>query len=1029
MAKRYDPIEQAYLNLTPEDIEELANAPNKLISPNPEYPGYTELGLMRQTDYLTWACKTLLNIDVIPQQAVILEELWIRNYPMYVATRGYGKLLNSETPIRVQNGWIPIKDIKIGDKVYGGDGKLCNVLNKTNLQKQVKFYKLTLRDGRTIRCCEDHQWKVWDKYKNQGISANPIYSVLSTKDMVNKHAIKRIGKKSNGTEFRYALPINKPLIEETEKELLIHPYIVGVLLGDGGMTTNATIITSADEELINRVIQLLPIGYKIKKRTDKYGYAIIRDKNIRDENGQFVIPFYQLLRKAGIAQTGSHLKSIPDNYKYSSYEQRLELIKGLNDTDGYSHESTIEYYTSSNKLSDDYLEVARSLGLHCRHSVKEAWIGNKRYLDCNRIRIYTDQPIFSLERKLQYLSHIRSKQGQSKFEKVFITKIEEDGFDDGYCIAVDSSDNTYITQDYIVTHNSFLLAVYCWLRLVLRPGSKIVVAGAAFRQSKIILDYMLSIYNNCSVLQSIGGKNDGYKNATDKVSFQFNGGFCSGIPIGTGDKIRGLRANIIIGEEFASHSLDIWETVIRGFTAVSQNPIQGVKEESRKAAMKRAGLWTDEMESLNKSSQRFNQSIVTGTADYAFMQFGLYWKKYKKIIESRGDKNKLAEIFPDGVDADFDWRDYSIIRIPYELVPRGFMDEKSVSQAKATIHSGNWNCEYGAVFSEDSDGFFKRTLIESCVVSETNKINGIWFNPCIVGNARKKYVIGIDPASETDNFAIVVCEIDGFHTKVVYCWTTNKKELKKRMQSGVERDQDFFGYVARKIRYLMKVFPPVYIGIDSQGGGIAVEEALYDPDKTPEGEPRIFREIDPEHEYWTDGMQGMHILKMINFADAKWVSEANHGMKKDLEDKFLLFPKLDQVLLAIEFENNKDADPTSVYDTVEDCSLEIEELKNELSTIVMTSTGNGPFARDRWDTPETKTASGKKGRLRKDRYSALLIANMLARQIARSLPARSFGLVGGAAKNMTASNVGGSMYQGDDRWTGVTEDCFIGISR
>ena len=66
------------------------------------------------------------------------------------------------------------------------------------------------------------------------------------------------------------------------------------------------------------------------------------------------------------------------------------------------------------------------------------------------------------------------------------------------------------------------------------------------------------------------------------------------------------------------------------------------------------------------------------------------------------------------------------------------------------------------------------------------------------------------------------------------------------------------------------------------------------------------------------------------------------------------------------------------YDTLEDCVMEIEELKDELSMIVMTQTSTG---RERWDTPEVKIAAGRKSRLRKDRYSSLLMANMSARSL------------------------------------------------
>ncbi len=210
----------------------------------------------------------------------------------------------------------------------------------------------------------------------------------------------------------------------------------------------------------------------------------------------------------------------------------------------------------------------------------------------------------------------------------------------------------------------------------------------------------------------------------------------------------------------------------------------------------------------------------------------------------------------------------------------------------------------------------------------------------------------------------------------------------------------------------MKVFPCERIAIDSQGGGVAVEEAFHELDKVEEGEKLIWRVIDPEKEFWSDDMQGLHILEMINFSDSKWVSEANHGMRKDFEDKALLFPEYDSISLGLAAE--EDGKLKRIYDTLEDCATEIEELKDELTTIVMTPTGNSQ--RDRWDTPEIKRADSKKGRMRKDRYSALLMANMIARQIARAIPEPEYEAVGGFAGQFKPESSDSEMYRNAPEW-------------
>ncbi len=583
---------------------------------------------------------------------------------------------------------------------------------------------------------------------------------------------------------------------------------------------------------------------------------------------------------------------------------------------------------------------------------------------------------------------------------------------------------------------SFLMALYCVLRCMMVPGTKIVVVGAAFRQSKIIFEYMETLWRNSSILRSIfTGNNDGPRRDVDRCTLRLGESWTIAVPMGDGSKIRGLRAHIIIADEFASISPDIYETVVSGFAAVSANPIQNVKEEAKKQALLEVGLWNDELEAVQ--IKKGNQAIISGTADYAFKHFANYWKRYKSIIESRGDKNKLQEIFNGEVPDSFNWKDYSIIRMPYELIPKGFMDDKQVSRAKATIHTGIYNMEYAACFTEDSDGFFRRSLIESCVVTDTKPLllNGrqILFEAATQGNPQHQYVYGIDPASEKDNFSIIIIELHPDHNRIVYCWTTNRSNFKERQKTGLVNEYDFYGFCARKIRNLMRTFPPYKIGMDAQGGGVAIEEALHDPGKLDEGEQLIWPVIEDKYKE-TDDKSGLHILELVQFARADWTAQANHGLRKDLEDKMLLFPRFDQLSLVLALDaENKDITTTdfnNIYDNQSDCILEIEELKNELTTIVMSQTSTGSGGRDRWDTPEVKLPNGKKGKLRKDRYSALVIANMLARQYNRSNEPINFEIIGSNLREGNKTKNNGELYKGPTWFTsGANYDIYKGIYR
>lgn len=993
-----------------------------------ENPGLLELSVMTDPKYIYFAAKVLLGVKLLPMQCAILQELWNRRFPIYSATRGFGKAIPANCPVRVKEGWRPIKDIQAGDMVYGSDGKLARVSMTTYLQENLNMYRLTLRDGRTIECCEDHQWKVWSKDLNQK-KKTPVWSTISTKDMVKKYYRDRINSKcpnrSMTKEYLYALPINKPLIEEEEKEYIIHPYVLGVLLGDGSISQRSISIASADEHIVSRIRELLPKGYEFVclPGSQDIDYTIRR-------TSKDVEPFYRLCEKIGIHGCLSNTKFIPEEYKYGSYEQRLELLRGLNDTDGYSKKSVIEYYTISDRLASDYLDVARSLGLHCKDAMKQAWFNGKRYQDCHRITVYTKEPIFSLPRKLTYVDHNISKQGQSKYEKTFITNIEYIGKGEGYCISVDNADRTYITKDYIVTHNSYLLSIFCILKMALTPtredgspGVKIVVAGAAYRQSKIIFGYAKQVWESADILRSICDNSSGISIAPDSCTITVNGNTTTFIPLGTGEKIRGLRANIIICDEFASINPDIYETVLQGFAAVSSDPIANVDKTARKEYLKSIGKWSDENEIDFLEGVEGNQIILSGTADYAFQHFAKYWKKYRDTIRSQGN----VQLVDENDDTATNYKNFSVIRIPYELVPKGFMDDAIVARAKATNHSANYLREYGACFPEDSSGFFKRSIIEQCVCKEQNDINlgdgVIVYDAMTAGNAGKKYIYGIDPASESDNFCIVIVEVHPNHRRIVYCWTITRSRYNELFRAKQTKEEDFYGFCARKLRSLMEVFPictnhpeKASIGIDMQGGGYALMEHLKDRKNINKNEQLIWPIIQDKDEH-QDRQPGLHIVYPVQFANYAWVSEANNGLRQDLESKQLLFPQFDSA--ALEISNARDYERANKYkakygrellilDSLENCTMEIEELKDELCTIEMTVAGDGVKQQCRWSTPETKTHSGKKGHLRKDRYSALVIANMLARQITHSVPAAKFESYGGV--------VGKIVKQDDDEF-------------
>lgn len=534
-----------------------------------------------------------------------------------------------------------------------------------------------------------------------------------------------------------------------------------------------------------------------------------------------------------------------------------------------------------------------------------------------------------------------------------------------------------------------LSAIYLLLRALLVPNTKVVITGAGFRQAKLPYEYIDTIWNSSPILRDICSTDSGSYISSDRCKFQINDSTITAIPLGNGEKIRGMRANIIFSDEFASIVPEIYEQVVQGFAAVAADPVEKMKAASRRQHFIDHGMWTEEQEEIY-SKNRGNQSIIAGTCDYEFKHFAKYWKDYRSIIlgQKTTDDNKKT----------LNPKDYCIIRYPYKLIPTGFMDDTTIARAKAVNSTSVYLMEYAAVFVKDSDGFFKRTLIEQCVCNPSSKIEKkcglVVFDAKIHGDTSKKYIIAVDPASEKDNLAIVILELWEDHWRIVRCWTTNRKSHREKVERKTVTIENYYAYCARKIRDFMREYPTVKIGIDAQGGGNAIIEALHDPSIMDTNEQLIWEEKIQGDPKPTDNKEGVHIIQKVEFAKADWVAEANHGLKKDLEMRYCLFPRYDALSLTLAADEDL---KTQHEDSIEDAIYEIEELKNELTTIVMSTT---PSGRDRWDTPEQKTASGKKGRMRKDRYSALVIANMIARTISRAEPAIKYSFVGGLVSEL-----------------------------
>jgi hypothetical protein len=957
-------IDEAWLNLESIDESQIFN-PMKFVNTEDYDFHYKLLWLMTRPEYFSFLCKHVFNVNILPSQALFLCEMWNRKFPMLIASRGFGKSFMLALYSMLRALILPDRKVVIVGAAFRQSKVLFEYMetiwNNAPVLRSVcdddsgprrDVDRCVMRINKSRVTC----LPLGDGQKIRGQRANDIISdefacleagslVETTNGLIriedfNSAKTSSIVTGDNKLEFEFPCKFiktpptavyeiklsngyvircsenhqvmtnngwkkpleltNKDWIEKSKSIIFGSNtdgltrdlcWLIGLLISEGSITDKKRIsISTTDVNLVNRIVDKFNWKVSVKQAyTDnRYGWKCKESYTVYTDD--------EILRKTlfdlGLDYVKSHDKVIPKSILRAPKGYVLSFLSGLFEGDGscflwkdrdIENRIGLAYYSVSERLCRDVQILMNGLGYDGYINKRKSKISNNEqwFVRWNNI----DAKLAAIQLNISRFSYT----------------IKE-------CSIPDEPSN--ITWDK--SRNK-------WKVQIKYLGKTI---QKRFLNKEDAECYICSIVSDKQYRKVVSIKK------LDKIDSLYD----YYLPITNSFYAEGHRQHNSIPR-------DIFETVVAGFAAVSSDPIENVKKTAAKKRATELGIIMQE-DDINVIKRNDNQIILSGTAYYDFNHFAEYWKKWKVIIKSQGRESKLRDIFGEDPPKDFNWRDYSIIRIPYELLPDGFMDASQVARSKATVHAGIYQMEFGACFTRDSQGFFKRTLIEACVTSDNYndrppiKDRGgkdICFKSQLRGDINKKYIFGVDPASEVDNFSIVVLELNGDHRRIVHCWTTNREQHKEKIKSGYSTEVDFYAYCARKIRDLMKIFPCAHIAMDAGGGGIAIEESLHDPDKIRDNELPIWQIVEEDKPKDSDYNQGLHILEMCQFSRYDWVSEANHGMRKDLEDKVLLFPMFDT--LSLDISSIEDEMKGRSYDTLEQCTMEIEDLKDELAMI------------------------------------------------------------------------------------------------
>jgi len=393
------------------------------------------------------------------------------------------------------NGWVKMGDISVGDYVITENGypsKVIGVFDQEN-DELSDIYRLTINDGRYVDACLNHKWNV---------KTNKLDYFTVDTNFILKHI----------NSVNFYLPELKPVQYQQNKPTTINPYLLGTLIGDGCLSSGHVRFCSIDDEIVNKVNNIIS-EYDLSLTTNNITHTITSTRSgtqrgakeiivENTETGEIFIgyskdvckkynikettllgrctkqltvdnlkfgytgkfsessnPFKEMLIDLNLLGKKSYEKFIPIEYKQSSVENRIELLRGLLDTDGtIKKNGEITYTTTSEQLADDVRELVWSLGGSARKYRKvtkqknQVLNGNKVYQrrDCFTITIRFSSNEFNPF----FLTRKADRFKPTKSDHLMISKIEKVGQSKIRCIKIDSPTELYVTKDFIVTHNT-----------------------------------------------------------------------------------------------------------------------------------------------------------------------------------------------------------------------------------------------------------------------------------------------------------------------------------------------------------------------------------------------------------------------------------------------------------------------------------------------------------------------------------------------------------------------------------------------
>lgn len=350
-----------------------------------------------------------------------------------------GKAQPLDAKVLTPSGWRKMGELEVGEELASIDGA-PSVVEGIFPQGTEQVYRITFSDGRTTECSGEHLWRIYYRTWNEP-------RVVTTLEVIELLKRKRYQK-------RLWIDIVSGDFGQ-EGQLPIAPWALGVLLTEGDLTNMK--VSSADKEMIKKLQGDLGKDYVLNP-INAYDYRIVMAEDARRRGSRELVPLRESLKDLGLKNTHSYDKFIPAQYKHAARTERVALLQGLLDGDGWiERHKSVRFTSCSERLADDVIELVRSLGGWASKKEKRPHYTHKgerkegRTAYVVNISISHPEQLFSLERKRERTVSTRLP------KKPVILSVEPTRTTNTQCISVSHPSKLYVTDDYIVTHNTTLV--------------------------------------------------------------------------------------------------------------------------------------------------------------------------------------------------------------------------------------------------------------------------------------------------------------------------------------------------------------------------------------------------------------------------------------------------------------------------------------------------------------------------------------------------------------------------------------------